>query len=104
MKEENLLTKKKITLSTLKSFLKRNKNDLHLKIHSRFNGMIDGLEHFKDDFEPAEETEYNTYYTLGIKGLYVIPGRSYFNVFRDKNYIGITVWNSCGKQTIVTKK
>ncbi len=95
---------KKITLATFKSFVRKNRENLHVRVESSFDGMVDcvmGNDGAK--FEPAQETEYNLEATLGIEGIWLVRGsRDYFEGIYDNegNLVGIHVWNCTGSFTV----
>ncbi len=89
----------KITLATLKSFIKRNSGKLFVKVHSSFSGMTDCVETVDSNWklvEPGKE--------IGHGGVWCV-GRSndYFTLFQTSEYVGINVYNCCGSGTIVVK-
>lgn len=96
------LKDKKITLATLKKFIKE--EGLFLKIKSKFDGMIDGSAPGKNMYEPVEKTESLISHTLGIEGMWCVgSSRDYFTYVNDGQYEGIEVYNSCGCVTIARK-
>ncbi len=103
---ENLATKK-ITLATVKSFVKKNRESLLINLKSRFDGMTDGVEMVKGGFIKAEATERNPDHTLGInRAWFVGQSRDYFRFYESiaENMIGIEVSNACGSFVIAIKK
>lgn len=103
-------TDKKITLSTFKSFVKKNADNLFVNVKSSFDGMIDGCRTYKDGFQPATkdttESKSDTYYeaTLGINGVWLVRGsRDYFYQYQDENFTGIEVSNCCGCFIVAVK-
>lgn len=96
---------KKITLSTVKSFIKKNSDNIYINIRSEFNGMIDGLSFYNNGFVKAKKESQDKSYTLGISGAYFVGNsRDYFSKFEDDNFEGIQVINSCGKFILAVKK
>jgi hypothetical protein len=96
---------KKITLSTVKSFIRKNSGNLYIDIRSEFNGAIDGLSFYNQGFVKAEKDKQDRSYTLGINGAYFVgSSRDYFSAFENEQFQGITVLNSCGKFILATKK
>ncbi|HNV97518.1 MAG TPA: hypothetical protein PKL13_04435 [bacterium] len=94
----------KITLATLKKFIRENKQNLFLKRKSDFSGMTDGIEIIREDFSPITLTDSNLENTLGIQGVWVVGGsRNYFTPFVEGNYVGIDVYNCCGSFLLTTK-
>jgi hypothetical protein len=102
---ETTTIKKKITLATLKSFVKKNKENLFINVTSEFDGMVDGISYCNDGFQKAKLTEDNIKNTLGIQGAWLVGGsRNYFDSYEDDNYIGYNVYNCCGAFYLVIKK
>lgn len=96
------LKDKKITLATLKKFIKE--DGLFLKVQSKFSGMTDGIESGKNVYEPVEKTERNVERSLGIEGMWCVgSSRDLFTYVNDGEYEGIEVYNSCGCVTIARK-
>ena len=93
---------KKITRSTVKSFIKNNAANLYIDVRSSFNGMIDGQEWNKDhSFVKAERTDDHADNTLGVKGAWFVgSSRDYFQAYDDGTFHGIAVSNCCGFFTI----
>lgn len=97
--------KTKITLATVKSFIKKNIDNLYLNVKSEFDGMTDGLNYLNEGFKKAEKTEQDSDYTLGIKNAYFVGNsRDYFSAYEDEKFIGIHVYNSCGSFDIAIQK
>lgn len=98
---------KKITLSTVKSFVNKNRQNLFISIESDFNGMTDCVEACKSGFKLAKEdsTEWSKTQTLGIVGAWFVGGsRDYFRTFEDDKFIGINVYNCCGSFNLAIAK
>lgn len=101
------LSSKKITLATVKSFIKKNKESLLINVKSRFDGMTDGVEQVEGGFVKAVETTNHSENTLGIAGAWFVgQSRDYFRFFENigGDMIGIDVSNSCGRFVIAIKK
>lgn len=96
----------KITLATVKSFIKNNNGKLFINVKSSFDGMIDGCETRHDGFTAAVyENDCNAKYTLGIKNAWFVgSSRDYFETFENEIFTGIEVSNSCGCFILATKK
>ncbi len=98
-------TKKKITKATFKSFIKKNRANLLVKVESSFNGMSDMVETVDDTFEPAINTNQYDSNTCGISGIWLVgSSRDYFNTYEDDTYTGIHFNNCCGSGTIAIAK
>lgn len=95
---------KKITLATLKSFVRKNSGKLHINVKSAFDGMTDCCESQQGGFQPAQPTERNVSNTLGILGAWIVRGsRDYFHTYNDGTFKGIEVYNCCGKFILAVK-
>ena len=100
---------KKITLATLKSFIRRElKNDnLYIKKESDFDGMADCVmpvenSDFRKVKSPINE---NDKYSLGIKGLWLVgSSRDYITAWSDDDFIGYKIFNCCGSCIVAMKK
>lgn len=101
----------KITLSTVKAFIKKHRENLFINVTSKFDSMTDGVESVKGGFAKVEEDKTEskgiTYHeaTLGIKGAWFVRGsRDYFTHFENSEFTGIEVYNSCGSFILAIKK
>lgn len=96
---------KKITLATVKSFIKVNRKDLLINVKSSFDGMTDCVERVAGGFVPAkDDTEMPLENCLGIKGAWFVgQSRDYFSVYNEDSYTGIKVSNSCGSFILAVK-
>jgi hypothetical protein len=88
----NELKNKKITLATLKSFVKKAPK-LFVEQKSSFDGMTDGIEYFKN----STLVEISKENAIGINGVYTVGGsRDYFKFHENEKFFGIEVYNCCG--------
>jgi hypothetical protein len=96
---------RKITLTTLKSFIRKNENQLFLKIKSKFNGMVDGVDEVEDTFRQVQvDKKSKNISTLGIQGIFVDNNsKNYFTKFENNNFEGIEFDNCCGRFILATK-
>ena len=103
---EKLKNTQKITLATLTSFARRNKDNLFVKKESSFDGMSDMVEPLKNDWEKTTfDPEKTGYYSTGIQGVYTVgSSRDYFRIYEDSEYYGINVYNCCGNSILAVKK
>lgn len=98
-------TTKKITLATVKSFIKNNSDNLFINVKSSFDGMTDCCESLYNGFVIAAKTDDHVEHTIGIKGAWFVgSSRDYLSHFEDNNMTGITVSNSCGHFVIAIPK
>lgn len=91
---------KKITRTTVKSFIKKNAANLHIMTMSYFDGMIDGSRCVENrEFVKASPTESMIQNTLGVAGAWFVGsgggGGDYFQPFNDGRFSGISVSNCC---------
>jgi|GEM_PF-1463655 len=96
---------KKITLATIKAFV-RNNDNLFIKVKSRFDGMTDGVEGVNMEFLKVvvDPRDYCLKHTLGIQGAWLVgDSRDYFTVFKNDKYEGYEVYNCCGAFFIATE-
>lgn len=101
----NTTTTKKITLTTVKSFIKKNSENLFVKKESSFSGMSDMVEtDINAEFKPATKTENNLKCTLGIEGVWVTGNWNLYNHFENEQFVGIEIYNCCGTSLIAIKK
>lgn len=85
---------KKPTLATLKSFINKNRPNLHVAVKSTFDGMTDCCEQRSGKFSPATQSDgYKN--TLGINGVWVV-GSDWIKPFDEDGFIGYVVSNCCG--------
>lgn len=91
-------------MATLKMFARKNENNLFSCEKSSFDGMVDCVMDNDSGFSKSGFTT-NTYYKSGIDGIYTVgSSRDYFTKFEDDNFIGIEVYNCCGKSILAIKK
>lgn len=98
----------KITLATVKSFVKKNFDKLYIKHISHFDPMTDCVEHsHKPEFKKVmpDEDRGDHRHSLGILGAwFVLSSSDYFSVFENDDYSGIEVYNCCGSFILAVKK
>lgn len=89
----------KVTLSTIKSFIKRElkANNLYIQNKSDFDGMIDGIRQLEGGFRKTTATKEITVNNQGVEGAWFVgSSRDHFLPFADENYIGYKIGNCCG--------
>jgi len=95
---------KKVTMATIKAFIRKNRNNLLIKNLSDFDGMVDCVMPANDTgFRKAQEPEQgrNHENCLGIRGAwFVLGGGDRFSPFEDNGVIGYEVYNCCGNFVI----
>jgi hypothetical protein len=96
----------KITLATFKSFVRKNRSELFIKVRGSFDGMTDGVEFDSNaTFKPAKDSLGGCPENdLGIGGVWLVKGsRDYFKAFEGEGFYGIEVSNCCGYFTVAIK-
>lgn len=92
---------KRCTLATLKSFIKKNRENLLIRSISDFDPSVDGVRECKDHHIffpvlPPENTELQSY-DLGICGAWFVGcSRDRISPFNEKGYVGYHIYNCCG--------
>lgn len=88
----------KITKSTIKSFIKKNFDNLYIKVKSEFSGMTDCVEAVQDDFHKVMKDD-RIHNTFGIAGAWFVDGsgRNFFREYNDNGFKGYEVSNCCGR-------
>jgi len=95
---------KKITLATIKSFIRKNEDKLFINVKSSFDGMIDGCAYYNDGFKKANKTNENLRNTAGVNGAWFVNGsRDYFTPYNENGYTGYSISNCCGHFILATK-
>jgi hypothetical protein len=98
-------TTKKITRTTVKSFIQKNRAMLFVRHDSAFNGMSDMVETMKSSFKIAKESGRNQENTFGIDGAWFVGhSRDYFKRYEDADFTGIEVYNCCGSFILAVLK
>lgn len=98
---------KKVTLATIKSFVKRElkNNNLHINVKNKFDGMIDCVTARDGDFTKAVTSPQIFTNNVGIEGIWFVgQSRDYFKPYEDDNYIGYTVSNCCGSFIVAMRR
>jgi hypothetical protein len=92
------------TLTTLKSFIRKNAN-IQIQQKSRFDGMIDGTRQCDGGFVPATRVTDGHDNELGIKGAWFVFGsRDHFTPYETDKLIGYEVYNCCGSFILAADK
>lgn len=96
----------KITKTTIKSFIKKNFDNLYIKKTSHFDGMTDGVENIENPtFLKVEKDERIPENTLGVAGAWFVgQSRDYFYDYEDDNFKGYEISNCCGGFILAIKK
>ena len=95
----------KTTKATVKSFIKKNFDNLYIKNKSSFDGMVDCVMPINGNFRKAERSENHETNTLGISGAWFVgSSRDYFSPYKEEGFEGIKVYNSCGSFVLAIKQ
>ena len=97
---------KKATIATVKSFIRKNADNLFINVTSRFDGMADGCTDVNDGFKKVSIShEINQKYTFGVPGAWFVgSSRDYIQNYESDLHAGFTISNSCGRFTIAVSK
>lgn len=96
-------TKKKITRTTFKTFIARNRDRLMIRTESSFNGMTDCVQRTEArKFRPVSSARPGYELgDLGIDGVWLVGhGRDWYSAFEADGMTGIHVTNCCGSFTV----
>ena len=97
----------KITLATIKSFIKREHiaGRLHSKSLSSFDGMVDCVMPKVSDWTKVESVNFEKQHTFNIPNIWLVgESRDYFTAYQDENFIGYEISNACGSSLIGFKR
>lgn len=95
---------KRITMATVKSFIKKNSDKLFLKKINSYDGTIDGInDRASHGFTRVVYNPNSHSNQLGIEGAWFTPGRNLLTVYDDGTYKGYDVCNCCGHFIIAIK-
>ena len=96
-----------MTKATFKSFVRKNRVSLLIKVKSNFDRMCDGVREVEDNgFSKALDTDRDWGHDsdLGIHGIWLVGGgRDYFQPYTDGIVSGIEVSNCCGSYIVAVK-
>jgi len=96
---------KRITLSTVKSFIRNNEGNMFIKVKSSYDPMMDGISYEDKGFAKAKQSEGFDNNTLGISGAWFVGNsRDWFTAYEDDKFTGIIVSNCCGSFILAAKK
>mgnify|MGYP001171359634 CR=1 FL=1 len=95
---------KKITMATVKSFIRKNEGRLYIRTLSAFDGMTDCCERCEDrSFQPAQPGRHKE--TLGIAGAWFVGGsRDSLMPIEEGEFTGFHIYNCCGSFDLAIRK
>lgn len=93
-------------MATVKSFVRKNHDNILIYTKSRFDGMVDGCRGTGDvGFDPVTWTMDHVDMTLGIQGAWFVgSSRDYITPFDKDGVVGFEIYNCCGSFAIGIKK
>ncbi len=88
----------KITATTFKNFVEKNRANLQIRVRSAFDGMTDGCEACANTWGPATASELHcSNHTLGVSGIWLVgQSRDSYTPAIEAGMIVIKVYNCCG--------
>ena len=95
---------KRVTLATVKAFVRRNKGSLYIKAEASFDGMTDCVQRtdgavFRKITKPIDIEAHGN--TFGISGAWFVKGGGdYFRPYDKEGFKGHYVYNCCGRFTL----
>ena len=95
----------KVTMATIKSFIRRNEGKLYIRCKSTFDGMVDGVRPVdgKPEFTPAQPGAHAEN-SMGINGAWFVGGsRDYLTPISENGFVGFHVYNCCGSFDIAVR-
>lgn len=95
----------KPTVATLKSFIRKNRENLLVKCKGDFDAMIDGISYNKGaEFAPAKPSDQTFSNNLGISGVWLVGrSRDYLTPFEGEGFKGFKVSNCCGSFEVAVR-
>ena len=93
---------KNITAITVRSFVKRNEGKVFIKKTAEFDGMTDCVEQIMDNWHEAEYC-LDIRRGIGLKGVYIIDGRTYYFAYEDSEFVGYR-YSNCVERGIIAVK
>lgn len=102
-----MTTAKKITVATLKAFIRKNAGNLFIMQESHFDGMTDGVEtNHNPKFSKVDDSKINfDKSNLGIQGAWLVgSSRNYCTHYETDTHVGIHVYNCCGSWSVAIQK
>ena len=103
---KQLHTMKKPTIATVKSFIKKNRQNLYINVRSSFDAMVDSVIPQDEGFSKVSETgrESNAEHDFGIRcAWFVGNSRDYISVYDQDGFSGYRIVNSCGTFILAVK-
>lgn len=94
----------KITKATFKSFIRKNRENLLIRVKSKFDGMTDMCQSTNSTgFDKALDADHKHDNNCGIQGVWITHNGNYFTEYEKDGIKGIEVYNCCGQFIIGVK-
>jgi hypothetical protein len=94
----------KITVATLKSFVRKHEGNIYLAVNSDFDGMTDCVERCSGLFKPARKSEINASNNLGYNGMWLVgSSRDRVAAYDKDGMKGFEVNNCCGNWIVAVR-
>ena len=95
----------KPTIATVKSFIKKNRQALFIKLTSSFDSQSDSVVNKESEFELSKEGEsINEQHDFGVRGAWFVGNsRDYISVYDQPGFSGYRIVNSCGAFVLAVK-
>lgn len=94
----------KITLATIKSFVRKNRDKLWISNRSDFDGMVDCVMPCSGKWREARKTDRLLDNNLGIAGAwFVLRGGDWYSAYNANGFVGYHISNSCGDFNLAVK-
>ena len=97
-----MATNKNITAITVRSFVKRNEGKVFIKKTAEFDGMTDCIEQISDNWHEAEYC-LDIRRGIGLQGVYIVDGRTYYFAYEDSEFVGYR-YSNCVERGIIAVK
>lgn len=95
---------KRITVTTVRAFIRKNQGKIFINVKLIFDGMQDGMAAKNEGFLPATETTDNVENTFGIMNAWFTSGTNYIVYYDSENYTGFSISNACAHFILAIKK
>jgi len=95
----------KPTIATVKSFIKKNRKDLFIKVTSSFDSQVDYVVNKEAEFELSKEGDgINQQHDFGVRGAWFVGNsRDYISIYDQNGFSGYRIVNSCGAFVLAVK-
>ena len=101
---------KKLNKNHFNNFVKKNAENLHMKVYAHFNGMVDMVENVEAPaFSKVVKVQFQEWRDVVLRAANDVSKIAFrdgnsFDHYEDAEYQGIEVYNCCGKFVVAVKK